>query len=211
MTEPIFELAVRQVKPDRMSDFSVARKAFIDKWRTQPGVTADREFEALLTLPTPLDGVFVGMTAWESAVDYENASKAFWGGLELTAFMDTVTLPAFALLTQTEGDPIDLSTLAAKPGQVLEIAVRRPKGVTVQAFDLARKGFVKVLADQPGVLAAYEFAIQGEPVDGARVGMTVYASKAEWQGAMKSSAASPAGPAFFAVIEPTIIAYVESI
>ena len=211
MTDSVFELAVRQVKPGRTDDFTTARAAFISRWRTQPGATADREFRALATMPAPLENVFIGMTAWNSPADYESASQALWGGPELTGFMDTVDLHAFGILRQTEGDPVDLATLASLPGQVLEVAVRAPKGVDVPTLDAARLDYVAALAEQPGVLASYEFAILGEPEGGRRVGMTVYSSTEGWQSAMNTAGQSAAGGRFFGVIDPTIVAYAQSV
>ena len=207
MNSPVLELAVRRVKPGREDDFRAARSAFLSQWKTQPGATADREFAALMTLPTPMEGVFVGMTAWESPEAYQAASGKFWDDPVLSNFMDTVEIVAFAIIRQTEGPAIDLASLATE-GQVLEVAVRVPKGVDVQTFEDARQGYVGALGTQPGVLASYEFAIVDEPMEGRRVGMTLYASKQGWQDAMSAAGQSEAGGRFFSVIDPTVVAYV---
>lgn len=211
MKSQIFELAVRQVKEGMMAEFTSARSLFIEKWKVQPGAQADREFQSLMTMPVPLNDVFVGMTAWDSVESYENASKLFWGGPELTAFMGTVNLPAFGLITQIEGTPFDLRTLANEPGQILEIAIRKPKGVPFKEFDSARKAFIAKLSSHAGVIDNYEFEVIGGPEEERRVGMTIYRSKAEWEVARQGAGSSPEGKAFFSVIDPTIIVYAISI
>ena len=51
--QPVYEIAVRQVKDSKKTDFEAARTAFIEKLVLQNGVSNDREFSSFYSLPTP--------------------------------------------------------------------------------------------------------------------------------------------------------------
>ena len=65
--QPVYEIAVRQVKDGKKTDFDAARTAFIEKLVVQNGVSNDREFSSFYSLPTPdkLE-TFIGMTQYQS-------------------------------------------------------------------------------------------------------------------------------------------------
>lgn len=65
--QPVYEIAVRQVKDGKKADFEAARTAFIEKLAVQKGVSNDREFSSFYSLPTPdkLE-TFIGMTQYRS-------------------------------------------------------------------------------------------------------------------------------------------------
>lgn len=91
-------------------------------------------------------------------------------------------IAAFALTEQTEGKPLDLSSLAVMPGQVLEVAVRRIKLGQTTEFEQLRQSVGASLDGQPGVLGSYEFrAVLGQNREGLTVGLSVYQDQATFQ------------------------------
>lgn len=207
----IHEIAVRQVKPGKDHRFRKARAAFISVLKRQPGVLADREFESFRAMPEPdLREVFIGMTTYASAkanAKVQRTPSVLWRFL---AFARTMSLKAYLYVRPTEGPPFDLATLAAEPGQVLEVGVRR---VTDRAgFDRLRTGFVQLLSSQPGVLDSWEFeVVKGKNIEGLSVGMTVYESEAALDAATTAVMREPITAAYFATFDPVALQFARSV
>lgn len=149
--------------------------------KAQPGVGVDREFVSFLDYAVfmpPDPPVYVGMTHYDSLVDFAAAGEALGATPEAGAFFSTFTPELFTVLAPLEaGAPVDLSGIADEPGQVLEIAVR---DLTLYPdFDAAdyaskREAFLALVAAQPGFVAEYQWVSALDP--DVAVGMTVYAS-----------------------------------
>lgn len=209
MTE-VHEIAIRKVKPGKGQQFRQRRAAFIEVLKQQPAASVDREFESFLAMPTPDDTeVFIGMTTYDSLAanaKIQRNPRVVWRFLKFARTMD---LKAYLYVQPIEGPPFDLTRLAAKPGQVLEVGVRR---VTDRAgFDAARPPFIELLTAQPGVRDSWEFeVVKGKKTDGLTVGMTVYDSRDAAEAVITSILNDPITQTYFATFEPVALQYATS-
>ena len=121
------------------------------------------------------------MTRWHSAEDAGKVAAELMSKPEAGAFMSTLDFKAYVMVQPIEGPDFDLATLAAQPGQVLEVAVRSVNEGQEQVFDQTRKAFVNLLSEQEGALESYEFEVVSENEDRLTVGMTVYESQEAFQ------------------------------
>jgi hypothetical protein len=209
---PVHEIAVRKVKPGKDDAFRQRRAEFIQTLKEQPGVGADREFASFLALPEPDEtDVFIGMTTYDSLkanAAIQRKPGVVWKFLRFARTMD---LKAYVYVDPTEGPPFDLATLAAKPGQVLEIGVRRVEDADQAGFDRTRAPFIELLSAQDGVLDNWEFkVIKGKNIEGLSVGMTVYESQDAVQAAMDAIMEDPITQAYFATFTPVALQYATS-
>ena len=149
---PVFEIAVRKVKDGQKDDFASRRADFINKLKAQEGVSNDREFQSFYALPEPdKQEVFIGMTQYATGNTVGKVQRKVLG--EFMKFAKTMDLKAYVFVQPNEGGAFDLGKLASKPGQVLELAVRRVKPGQEAAFQSSRKAFVNWLGTQNGVVA----------------------------------------------------------
>lgn len=210
--QPVYEIAVRQVKEGKKADFETARAAFIEKLVLQKGVSNDREFSSFYSLPTPdTRETYVGMTQYESYQTPKKVQSNMGVVSKFMAFKKTMDLKAYVFVQKVEGGDFDLSALAKKPGQVLEVAVRRVKPGEEARFDQMRKAFVGKLDKQDGVVASWEFkVVGGQDTEGLTVGMTVYESQEKFQ-KIGEATQSWAESAFFGTFVPVALQYAVSI
>ncbi|MCB1007132.1 MAG: hypothetical protein KDB35_23315 [Acidimicrobiales bacterium] len=184
--------------------------AFIETLSRQRGVGADREFESFLALPEPdPTEVFIGMTTYDSLranARIQRNPKVVWDFLRFARTMD---LKAYVYVRPVEGPPFDLARLAARPGEVLEVGVRR---VTDPAgFDATRPPFIELLSGQPGVGDSWELeVVKGKDTAGLTVGMTVYQDRQAADAAIGALREHPTTAAYFATFEPVALQYATS-
>ena len=206
----VHEIAIRKVKPGKADQFRERRAAFIKILKQQPGAGTDREFESFLAMPRPDDtDVFIGMTTYDSLTanaKIQRNIRVVWNFLRFARTMD---LKAYVYVQPTEGPPFDLARLAAQPGQVLEVGVRR---VTDRPrFDTTRRAFIDLLSEQPGVGESWEFeVVKGKKTDGLTVGMTVYDSRQAAEAAIGTLLEHPTTQAYFGTFEPVALQYATS-
>ncbi|MEM9773687.1 MAG: hypothetical protein AAF902_03845, partial [Chloroflexota bacterium] len=177
---PITEIAIRQVAIPQV-DFVAAREAYIAVLQQQEGVVVDRELRAFLDFSTfgaPQPAVFIGMTEYENAEAFGNASGAAGGTEEAGAFFSSFDLEIFgALRPVNPEDRYDLAELGIGRGQVIEVAARDLS--SYENFDSAdyetkRDIFLEALSQQSGFVREYQWvSILDENI---AVGMTVYES-----------------------------------
>lgn len=188
--QPIVELAVRRLNDGQdVAAFEAARDAFVALLRERPGVGADREFRAFFDFSAqaaPTAPVFVGMTQYANAAAFRAAGEALGASPTAAAFFATFRPEAFTALRPLDpGKAVQLTAIAARPGQVIEIAVRDLS--TYAAFDrakyeAARDGFLALLRSQPGFVAEYQWVSVLDP--NTVVGMTVYESQEAFFGVL---------------------------
>lgn len=206
----VIEVAIRRVKPGKQTAFRSRRSEFITVLKQQRGVNADREFASFHALPTPDDPeVFIGITDYDDLKAVARIQRNLGVVRRFLRFSRTMDLKAYAFATQTEGPTLDLATLAAGDGQILEVAVRR---VTNRSdFDTARKRFVDLLTEQDGVLESYELApVKGKDIESMKIGMTVYASMEAFDAASSTLMANPVTQEYFATFDPVAVQYAVS-
>lgn len=206
----VHEIAIRKVKPGKQQPFRQRRAAFIRVLKQQPGARADREFESFLAMPTPDDTeVFIGMTTYDSLAAnsaIQRNPRVVWNFLRFARTMD---LKAYLYVQPTEGPAFDLRALAAQPGQVLEVGVRRVTDPT--GFAATRPAFIELLSAQPGVRDSWEFqVVKGKNADSLTVGMTVYDDRDATQAVIASILDDPVTQAYFATFEPVALQYATS-
>ena len=210
--KPVYEIAVRQVKEGMKAQFDAARAAFIEKLVLQKGVSNDREFSSFYSLPTPdkLE-TFIGMTQYESYKTPKKVQSKMGVVSKFMKFKKTMDLKAYVFVQPIEGGGFDLSTLAKKQGQVLEIAVRRVKIGQEKEFDNKRKAFVEKLDKEDGVVQSWEFkVVGGNDTERLTVGMTVYENQEKFQKIGQATQSWPES-SFFATFEPVALQYAISI
>ncbi len=206
----VIEIAVRRVKPGKETDFRSRRSDFITILKQQRGVNSDREFASFHALPTPDESeVFIGMTDYDDLKTVARIQRRLGVVWRFLRFSRTMDLKAYVFATQTEGPTLNLATLAAEDGQIVEVAVRR---VTNRSdFDTARERFVDLLSEQDGVLESYELApIKGKNIEDMKIGMTVYESLAAFEAASSTLMADPITQEYFTTFEPVAIQYAVS-
>lgn len=177
----VYELAIRRLGEGQdVAAFEAARDAFVAQLREQPGVSADREFSAFFDFSTfaePTPPVFSGMTQYDDLAAVEAAGAALGASPEAGAFFATFTPELFTLLRPLDPDAdVDLDSIAAGPGQVLEIAYRdlsAYEDFDAAAYAAARDDLLALLAAQDGVVAEFQWVGAVDP--NIAVGMTVYA------------------------------------
>lgn len=216
--QPIIELAIRQLNDGQdVTAFEASRDAFIAKRRAQPGVQSDREFKAFFDFGAqapPSSPVFVGMTQYSSQAAFEAAGKSLGASAEASTFFATFSPKAFTALRPLDaGAEVELASIASKPGQVLEVAVRdlsAYEGFEQGKYEAARDGFLTLLRQQPGFVAEYQWvsALDQNIV----VGMTVYESQEAFFGVLSNQdfVNAPATAAFLFGYPPAT-AYVNAV
>jgi len=210
--QPVYEIAVRQVKDGKKTDFETARTAFIKKLTAQKGVSNDRELQSFYALPKPdKQEVFIGMTQYK---DLKTVGIVQQDPMVGTGFMDfakTMDLKAYVFVQPIEGGVFDLSKLAKKQGQVIEVAVRRIKIGQEADFEKMRKAFVSKLSSQDGVVQSWEFkVVNGQNTERLAVGMTVYENQEKFS-KIGQATQTWAESAFFGTFEPVALQYAVSI
>ncbi len=207
---PVFEIAVRKVKDGKKDEFASRRAAFISKLKVQDGVSNDREFQSFYALPEPdKQEVFIGITQYATGKTVGKVQSRVLA--KFMKFAKTMDLKAYVFVQPTEGDHFDLGKLAAKPGQVLELAVRRVKPGQEAAFQSSRKDFVNWLNKQSGVAGSWEFkVVGGKNIDGLTVGMSVYESQEAFQAIAGKVQALPEAGKYFSTFEPVALQYAAS-
>ena len=207
---PVFEIAVRKVKDGRKDDFISRRAAFITKLKAQDGVSNDREFQSFYALPEPdKQEVFIGMTQYATGKTVGKVQSKVLG--PFLKFAKTMDLKAYVFVQPTEGDAFDLGKIAAKPGQVLELAVRRVKPGQETAFQASRQTFVNWLNQQDGVTGSWEFkVVGGKNTERLTVGMSVYESQEAFQAIAAKGQTLPEAGKYFATFEPVALQYAIS-
>ncbi|MEZ5258654.1 MAG: hypothetical protein R2705_17685 [Ilumatobacteraceae bacterium] len=148
-------------------------------------------------MPQPDDTeVFIGMTTYDSLAanaKIQRNPRVVW---RFVRFARTMDLKAYVYVQPTEGPLLRLSP-NLRPGQVLEVGVRRVKDRS--RFDTTRPAFIELLTEQPGVGASWEFeVVKGKNTDNLTVGMTVYDSRNAAQAAIGTLLEHPTTQAYFA-------------
>jgi len=210
MENPVYEIAVRMVKEGQQDNFVNERHQFVGLLKAQAGVSNDREFRSFYALPEPDPReVFIGMTQYASPSVLQEVQGKVYSAF--APFAETMDLKAYVFVQPTEGGPFDLSTLAAKEGQVLEVAVRRVKEGQDATFQSNRKDFVDWLNRQDGVLGSWEFkVVSGQDIEGLTVGMSVYESQEAFQAVAGQTQSLPEAGAYFATFNPVALQYAFS-
>lgn len=209
--QPIIELAIRQLNDGQdVTAFEASRDAFIAKLRAQPGVQTDREFKAFFDFGAqgpPSAPVYVGMTQYSSLAAFKAAGGELGSSAEAATFFATFTPKAFTALRPLDDDAaVELSSIASKPGQVLEVAVRdlsSYEGFEQSKYEAARDGFLTLLRKQPGFVAEYQWVSVLDK--NIVVGMTVYESQEAFFGVLGNQdfVNDPATGAFLFGYPPT--------
>lgn len=212
MNNQVTEIAVRQVRPGKLATFKKRRANFIKALKKQPGIITDREFASFYALPKPDETeVFIGMTTYESLAAQSKIQRNLGILFKFLPFMMTMNLKAYVYVQPTEGPTFDLKRLAASPGQVLEVAVRRVDAAQQAEFGRTRQAFIQLLSRQDGVLESYEFnVVKGNNANGLTVGMTVYESQAAFQQVSQNIMQNPLTQSYFATFTPVAVQYATS-
>ena len=209
----VYEIAVRQVKDSMKVDFESARTSFINILTEQKGVSNDREFSSFYALPAPdKNEVFIGMTEYKSMKTVSEVQSNSEVGSAFMNFAQTMDLKAYVFVQPAEGGKFELETLAAQPGQVLELAVRKVKEGQDAAFETSRKAFVNWLNGQEGVVGSWEFTVVGGAnTENITVGISVYESQAAFQAIAEKVQQLPEAGAYFTTFDPVALQYAVSI
>lgn len=185
--QPVYEIAVREVKEGQFEDFKLRRADFITWLKAQDGVLADREFESFYAMPENNGQVFTGMTEYKSFKTPGKIQSKMGALKRFPKFAKTMNMKAYVFVQPIEGPVFNLRTLAKGKDEVLEIAIRRIKPGMETEFHQYRKDFVELLSAQNGVRESYEFkVVGGKDLEGLAVGMTVYKDQATMMGLMQT-------------------------
>lgn len=210
-SQPVFEIAVRKVKDGQKEAFTAARTNFISALTAQEGVSNDREFQSFYALPAPDEQeVFIGMTQYATSKTVGKVQSKVMG--KFMPFAKTMDMKAYVFVQPQEGGTFDLGKLASRPGQVLELAIRRVKPGQEAAFQASRKEFVSWLGQQPGVAGSWELkVVGGRDTEGLTVGMSVYESQEAFQAIAGKVQALPEAGKYFGTFDPVALQYAVSV
>lgn len=198
LTGPVYEVAIQEVKNGDAADWAAARAPLLEGLAQTPGVEADWTLRAFFTFPEPGPlPVYVGLTRWSSIDDFNTASQAMMTMPVVQDFFEKVTMQAFVQAAPADGQPFILEDYINRPGQVLEVAVRRPKSGEEDNFDAARAAFFGRVAEQPGYVFDREFVT----ADGQRVVMIGWDSQENFMAALGTLSQTPEMGAFFGIID----------
>ncbi|OJJ14062.1 hypothetical protein BKI52_44570 [marine bacterium AO1-C] len=208
--KPVYEIAVRMVKKGKKIDFVDQRSKFIKLLKKQEGVSNNREFQSFYALPQPdKREVFIGLTRYNSLETVGNVSRKVMP--RFMQFAQTMDLKAYVFVMLIAGKKFKLNKLAAKKGQVLEVAIRRVKKGQNKAFQETRKAFVNYLSKQKGVLGSWEFAVVGgKDRERLTVGMSVYKNKEVFMKIVKQVQSNPLAGKYFSTFDPVALQYAVS-
>lgn len=202
MTDTVYEIAIQEVKPGMEEAWAERRAAFLEALDGREGNEKDWTFSAFFTFPEPgPNPVYVGMTRWSQLSNFAAASKDLLPTDTASAFFDTVNMQAFVQVKPLDGGVFVLEDLINKPGQVLEVAVRRPMEGKRTEFDSGRDAFFGRVAEQPGYIFDREFVT----ADGWQAVLIGWDSIEDFQAALGALSQGPEMQAFFGVAE--IMAY----
>ena len=202
MTDTVYEIAIQEVKPGMEQAWAERRAAFLAELEGQPGNERDWTFTAFFTFPEPgPNPVHVGLTRWTRLADFVAASEALMPTETAAAFFETVEMQAFVQVRPLDGGPFLLEEVITAPGQVLEVAVRRPMEGKRAEFDAGRAAFFGRVAEQPGYLFDREFV----SADGWQAVLIGWDSVESFEAALGVLSQGPEMPAFFGVAE--VMAY----
>ncbi len=210
----VHEIAVRVIKPGRDEAFVRRRAAFITKLKSQKGVGADREFESFFALPSPDEQpVFIGMTTYDSLSAVNRVQMNPMVMLKFLPFFMTMRLKAYCFAEQVSGPELDLATLAAEPGRILHVAVRKTASEQQEAFEAAQKRFMELLLARDGVGHHHELkAVKGMgSVEGITVGLTVFESDEAMASAYEALGDHEAFAAYIATFETLASQFARSV
>ncbi len=126
-SQNIYEFIVLQQK-DANTDLQPLLADYDREARSVEGSIASRHFRSFYALPQPDNvPVYVLVYQWRERDTISLAVNHLTNTSAIAALLNAADIIALALTEQVEGDAIDVNGLAAEPGQVLEVAVRRIK------------------------------------------------------------------------------------
>lgn len=202
MTDTVYEIAIQEVQPGMEQAWTERRAAFLAELEGLAGNERDWTFPAFFTFPEPgPNPVYVGITRWSQLADFAAAAEALVPTETATSFFETVNLQAFVQAAPLDGGSFVLEDHINTPGQVLEVAVRRPLEGQDDAFDAGRDAFFGRVAEQPGYIFDREFIT----VDGWRAVLIGWESVDDFQTALGVLSQQPEMQAFLSVAE--VMAY----
>lgn len=198
MTDPIYELAIQEVKPDMLDQWAERRAAFLELLGEREGNEADWTFRSFFTFPEPgPNPVYVGITRWSRMADFGAAAEALMPTSQAQEFFATVNMQAFVQMSPADGEPFVLEDHINTAGQVIEAAVRRsPEGREAE-YAAARDAFFSRVAEQPGYLFHREFITE----DGWQAVLIGWQDQDSFQAALGNLSQMPEMGAFFGVAE----------
>jgi len=202
MSDTIYEIAIQEVQPGMEEAWAERRAAFLAELDGRDGNERDWTFPAFFTFPEPgPNPVYVGVTRWSQLADFAAAAEVLMPTETATSFFETVTLQAFVQVAPMDGGDFVLEDYINAPGQVLEVAVRRPLEGQREAFDAGRDAFFGRVAEQPGYIFDREFVT----ADGWQAVLIGWDSMDAFQAALGVVSQGPEMGAFFGAAE--IMAY----
>lgn len=202
MTDPIYELAIQEVKPGMDTQWAERRAAFLELLGQRDGNEADWTFQSFFTLPEPgPNPVYVGITRWSRMTDFAAASEALMPTSEAQAFFETVNMQAFVQMSPADGQPFVLEDHINAPGQVIEAAVRRAQPGQEGAYMPARDAFFDRVAEQPGYIFHREFIT----ADGWQAVLIGWDDQPSFMAALQALSQMPEMGAFFELAD--VMAY----
>lgn len=202
MIDTIYEIAIQEVKPGMEETWAERRAVFLEKLDGREGNEKDWTFPAFFTFPEPgPNPVYVGMTRWSKLANFAAAAEELMPTQTASSFFETVNMQAFVQVKPLDGGEFVLEDLINKPGQVLEVAVRRPMEGKRAEFDAGRDAFFGRVAEQPGYIFDREFVT----ADGWQAVLIGWESMEKFQAALGVVSKGPEMQAFFGVAD--IMAY----
>lgn len=211
-TQNIYEFIVLQQK-DAHTDLQPLLADYDREARSVEGSIASRHFRSFYALPQPDNvPVYVLVYQWAERDTLPLAVNHLTNTAAIRALLDAADIVALVLTEQIEGDAIDVSRLAAEPGQVLEVAVRRIKADQEAEFEAQRRAFVSRLDAKTAVIASYELkAVLGNRPERLTVGLTVYRDVESFQQLAAEIMADPATMPYFATFDAEALKYTQSL
>lgn len=211
MGTEVIELAIRSARAGvSEQEFIAAKDAAVRALVSIPGIGPEREFAPFTTMPAQARRVFVGTTRYASQGRVRRAMFSPGFMLKLLPFMRRMD-PLAGIFIKPRDAGFAYEHFAMR-GNVVEIALLRPRGGAERSFEEGRTTFLGRLDQQPGVVRSYVFDVTGgfKNTD-VLVHFTVYESREAFDGLARKLREEEWVSRFLAMFEPALISFCEVI
>ena len=201
-SQPVYEIAIQEVKPGHEADWSKIRHGLVGYLQTLDTVEADWTVRSQFSLPTPPENqVYIGLTRWSSLDAFQAVAEPFSQTEDWAAFTANVNFLGYVQAQPIDGEPFVLEDYLTEGDEFVEVAIRSPKEGMEEEFEATREAFFAKVAEQKG----YLFHEEMENADGTRSVIIGWDSKDDFEQALGALSQMAEMGAFFGTVD--VVAY----
>ena len=176
---PIFELAISNIKEGRKEDFATTRANLIAELNKTKGYKKEGNFQSFLSADKTLNpqDIQVGIIKWESEQAFGQAVQPLLPTDTFKNYLDTFDPLMFLRIQTEDGQDFDINTITKK-GQVVEFTITEIKEGQEALFVEKHNVFFDKLSQSKGFIYQRGFVVPGEKT---QVAITVWESMEDFQ------------------------------